>query len=149
MPFQEFSKMSSSVSGCNSLDTLIQVCLSFTDPPPKKSRAFFPRGPCFPWRPATAKIPPLTYKDIILYTHRGTESLLSCSWCSPVWVSLLSAALLLSRFLLKPSDLLLLRDKGDTQETREAVPSGAGGEAGKGWEERDLLLWHLLITSSH
>lgn len=64
-----------------------------------------------------------------------------------MWVSLLSAALLLSRFLLKPSDLLLLRDKGDTQETREAVPSGAGGEAGKGWEERDLLLWHLLITS--
>lgn len=84
MQFQEFSKMSSSVSGCNSLDTIIQVCLSFTDPPPKKSRAFFPRGPCFPWRPATAKIPPLTYKDIILYTHRGTESLLSCSWCSCV-----------------------------------------------------------------
>ena len=84
-----------------------------------------------------AKIPPLTYKDIILYacahtrahthththahthTHTHTEPLLSR--CVPVQVGLLSASLLLSRFLLKrltlPSDLLLLHDKGDRRDS--------------------------------
>lgn len=89
---------------------------------------FFPRSLCIPWRLAKAKIPSLTYKDIILYghAHTCTESLLSCC----VLVSEFALDSLLSRFLLKlstlPSDPLLLGDKGDRKRQESLFPQAPG-----------------------
>lgn len=72
----------------NVLEWFFHSLPSLSDP-----SVIFPRSPWIPWRPATAKIPPLTYKDIFLYTHTHTLSHCFLANCVVVRVSLLSASL--------------------------------------------------------